>query len=158
MEGQGVIYVGLAGDGLQPGDKGRCLLRDDRAAHVLWSTGSMSGQESLVYADDLAQEARQQRAASLVEDSLEFADLQTFAVREVYETQGEAGVINQMAQLGHLTAFSDIAEEAIALVATLIRQDPSFREVTASLDDEEGESVIRLASACLIRDAFTEAE
>jgi uncharacterized protein YoaH (UPF0181 family) len=157
MEGQGVIYVGLAAEGLQPGDKGRCLLRDNRAAHVLWSTGGLAGQESLVYADDLSAEA-QQRAASLVEDSLEFASLQTFSVRDVYETQGEAGVINAMAQLGHLAAFSDIAEEAIALVAARIRQDPSFREVTATLDEEEGESVIRLASACLIRDAFAETE
>jgi hypothetical protein len=40
-------------------------------------------------------------------------------------------------------------------VASRIRADASFRVVIADLDDDEAESVLRLASACLIRDAFT---
>jgi hypothetical protein len=32
--------------------------------------------------------------------------------------------------------------------------DPSFRAVTGQLDYDEAEAVVRLASVCLMRDAF----
>jgi hypothetical protein len=156
-EGQGVVFDGPESEGIVRGDQGTLLARDGaHAAHVLWATGSRAGDTTLVWEADLAAVGR--RTASLIEDSLEFGGLTSFAVREVYDTEGETGVLNAMAQIGHLQTFASIAEEALAMITARIRQDPSFREVCAQLDEEEGESLVRLASACLIRDAFGEPE
>lgn len=148
-EGQRVTYVGYDTAEVQQGAQGQLLAYATRdTGHVLWE----SGQASLVDLADLT--PARQVTASVLDDSLEVGGLSTFAVRQVYETQGEAGVLNAMASSGHLAAFGPIAEEALTLVSSRIRQDPSFREVLAYLDEEEGEAVLRLASACLIRDAF----
>lgn len=147
-EGQEITWVGL-GDESTEGDRGQLLaFAGKTSAHVLWTTGSRAGSTTLEDVDDLT------AVASLVEDSLEVGSMQTFAARQVFETQGEAGVLNAMARLGHLTGFPTIAEEAFGLISSRIRMDPSFRQVTAQLDDEEGEALVRLASVCLIRDAF----
>jgi hypothetical protein len=155
-EGDRVTYTGPQTDytELQPGAAGKILVHASSThVHLQGSSGAVY----LVSLDDLAPMGRT-AAADPLEDSLEVGGISTFAVREVYETDGETGVINAMATLGHLSAFGEIAEEALMLVTARIRQDPSFREVLAHLDDEEGESVLRMAAACLVRDAFHEAE
>lgn len=151
IEGQSVQFAAPDFDGVAQGDHGRLLVLDQHTAHVLWTTGSRAGQATMVDAADLT---GTRVVASGLEDSLEMGGLTSFAVRETYETQGEAGVLNAMAQVGHLAAFADIAEEALVTVASRIRHDPSFREVLSHLDDEAGESLLRLATACLLRDAF----
>lgn len=155
-DGQRVSYVGQEVDGLAMGDRGEVLSAAQDASHVLWSTGKRAGFVDLVDHLDLA--TTQKKVAVTVEDglddSLDVGTLSVSATREVYDEAGETGVLNTMAEAGHLTSFAAIAQEAHDLITMRIRQDPSFRAVTAQLDDEEGESVIRLAAAVLMRDAF----
>jgi hypothetical protein len=40
------------------------------------------------------------------------------------------------------------------MVAGRIRKDPSFAEVIAMLDPDEGDSLVEVASVALLRDAF----
>jgi hypothetical protein len=152
IEGEEVTYVGPDTDQVHQGARGQLLAYASHdVAHVLWDTSKTA---SLVEVEDLT--PARPITATVLDDSLEVGGLSTFAVRATFDAQGEYGVLNAMAQLGHLGAFGVIAEEALAVVASRIRQDPSFREVLSHLDEEEGESVLRLASACLIRDAFGE--
>lgn len=148
-EGSRAIYVGPPSpDGLSTGDAGVVLaLASHTAAHL-----QVGSRIFLVETEDLTPQSHMASRDPL-DDSLEVG-LSTFAVRQVYDAEGSTGVINAMAQLGHLTDFGEIAEEALAMVAARIRQDPSFRAVLASLDEDEGEGVLRLAAACLVRDAF----
>lgn len=149
-EGEEVTYVGPDTEGLRTGDVGTLMmLASATAAHVQAPNQGIY----LVDVYDLAP-ATASRTVDPLADSLEFGGLTTFATRQVYDLGGSTGVINAMAQAGHLTGFGDIAEEALALVASRIRQDPSFRAVTASLEDEEAEDVLRTAAASLIVDAF----
>lgn len=156
-EGQQVTYVGLGTDSLASGDKGTLVaFAGQSAAHVWWRTGRAEGQATIEYLDDLSTGHTASRDP--LEDSLEVGGLTVQGVRETYATQGEAGVLNVMAEAGHLAAFSEYAEEALSLVASRIRQDPSFREVTGQLEEEAGEALLRLAAICLIRDAFGQPE
>lgn len=150
-----VAYTGTDWDGITLGDQGTVISADGSVNHVLWATGARTGQVVPVYDYDLSQIGGRS-ASAVLEDSLEVGSLTAFAAREVYDDGGEVAVLNQMVDHGHLAAFADIAERAISMVSSEIRQDPSMRAVLAQLDEEEGESVLRLASACLIRDAFGE--
>lgn len=149
-----VTYIGMdVGEGPSLGDQGRVISADGGVCHVLWSTGAVEHQVTAHYDSDLSL-AGHTASADGLEDSLEVGGLVTFSVRNVYDSGGSPAVVNQMAEMGHLGAFSEYAEEAIALVAARVRQDPSVRAVTANLEEDEAEHVYRLASACLIRDAF----
>lgn len=154
-EGAMVSWVGPGVDGYEEGDTGRLLaFASHTHAHVMWSTGAREGQADLVAIEDLTTKRMAQR--DLLADSLEVGGLEAFAVRQVMDAEGEAGVLNTMSALGHLTAFSSIAADIMTSVSARIRQDPSFRAVTAHLDDDEAEALIRLATTCLVRDAFTD--
>lgn len=156
-EGQQVTYVGPGTDRLSRGDTGMLMaFAGGEGGHVLWRTGRAEGEATLEYLEDLS--TGHTATHDPLEDSLEVGGLAMQGVRETYATEGEAGVLNVMAEAGHLAAFSDIAEEALSLVASRVRQDPSFREVTGQLDEEAGEALLRLASICLIRDAFGDPE
>lgn len=154
-EGQRVTYIGPEAEGgLLPGETGKLLMMaSSNSAHVQMGNGAVY----LVMTDDLV-EARKQAVRDPLDDSLEVGSISVFAARQVYDIEGAEGVVNQMADYGHLASFSEIAEEAISMVASRIRQDVSFREVLSSLDEEEGEAVLRVASAALIRDAFGDHE
>lgn len=148
-----VTFTGADGEGPTLGDQGRVLSADGGVCHVLWSTGAVAHQVTAHYESSLALAGRQVTDHGL-EDSLEVGGLVTFSARNIFDTGGSPAVVNQMAEMGHLGSFRDIAEEAIALVAARVRQDPSVRAVTSALEDDEAEDVVRLASACLIRDSF----
>jgi hypothetical protein len=153
-EGQKVAYTGPANEGLILGDHGRLLVLASGSAHVSWETGTLAGQITPVALYDLSPARSVMTVQSDLDDSLDVAGITLVAARDLYDADGEVGVINAMAESGHLAAFQDIAEDALALVASRVRNDVSFREVLGQLDDEEGERVIRFAAACLIRDAF----
>lgn len=157
-EGTKVSYTGMDEGGLSMGDQGRVLSSAGAVTHVMWSTGSLAHQVTPVYDHDLASLGSQQAVSDALEDSLDVGGLMSFSARRAFDVGGEVAVLNEMAEAGHLASFSQIAEEAITHVAARIRQDASFRAVAADLDEEEAESVLRLASACLIRDAFGEGE
>ena len=151
-EGSKVSYTGMDADGVTLGDQGRVLATDGSRAEVLWYTGARTNQVTVADGYDLV--VTGSRVADSLEDSLEVGGLVTFSARHTYDQGGEVALLNQMAEAGHLAAFADIAEDALNLVASRLRHDASFRAVTAQLDEEEAEGVLRLASSCLIRDAF----
>lgn len=150
-EGQVVAFTGYGGhEGQTLGDLGRVVSVDGNVVAVHWENGKVAS----VYDHDLAIQSR--GGMTSLDDSLDVGGLVTFAAREAFDVNGPVGVVNALASGGHMAAFADIAEEALDLVASRVRSDPSIRAVTAQLDDEEGEAVIRLASAALIRDAYGE--
>jgi hypothetical protein len=148
-EGQRVVYVGYVDDSLL-GREGKVLACTDTSAHVKWTSGSIS----LHAVDELEPIAPGVTVESALDDSLEVGGIDILAAREVYDAYGPVGVLNDMAEAGRLSSFMEVAEEALALVANRIRHDPSFSQITAQLGDEDGEQLVRLASAVLIRDAF----
>lgn len=153
-EGSNVSYAGVDGDDLLTGDQGRVLSVADTVAHVLWATGSCVNRVLPVYDTDLVSLGSSEAAQDVLGDCLEVGGLVTFSSRQAYDTGGEVAVLDAMAEAGHLAMFADVAQDALALVASRIRSDASFRAVVADLDEDEAESVLRLASACLVRDAF----
>lgn len=155
VEGAKVAWVGPEVDGYEVGDSGSLLAFASGAyAHVTWATGSHSGETEIVSIEDIS--TGHVAAKDPLADSLDMGGLVSFSARQVMDTEGEAGVLNAMASMGHLTAFSSIAEDVMSQVAAQVRQDPSFRAVASQLDEDEAEALIRLATTCLIRDAFTE--
>jgi hypothetical protein len=98
---------------------------------------------------------RQGTLEDALDDSLDIAGLGTFTARQLYDETGPTGLLNAMADAGHLAAFQDIAEDALALIAERLRTSSAFTTLAAHLDDDEAEQMVRLASATLIRDAFT---
>lgn len=160
-DGQRVSYIGDGREGLALGDKGQVLVVEGRSSHVLWATGSLKGQVTLTDHFDIVAQGKAQTVASFdpeQDDSLEVGGITTTAVRDLYDADGEAGVLNWMANAGHLASFQAIAEEAHTFIVARLRQDPSFQVVANNLDDDENESVIRLAASVLLRDAFGESE
>lgn len=152
-EGAKVAYTGAEGDGLVVGDRGKVVSADGTVCHVLWSTGAKVHQITPHYEASLVTMSGFTDDHGL-EDSLDVGGLVTFSARNSFDAGGSIQVVSELADLGHLAAFSEIAEEAISLISARVRQDPSFRVATADLDEDEAEQVFRLASACLIRDAF----
>lgn len=154
-EGQKVSYIGPATASILMGDQGTVLQSDDRSAHVLVSTGKMTGQIMLLDQYDIAVLGKQ---ASLVEDGLDDSlDVGTIAATGVlgaYDEEGEVGVLNALAAEGRLDGFEEIAQDALGLIQARLRQDPAIRACVAQLGDEAGERLISLASSVLLRDAF----
>lgn len=149
-EGQRVAFVGDPQDGLQVGDCGKVLSSAEEGSHVLWSSGSRTGEVFLVENLDLVTSGATPRTY----DDLDSGSLVTIAVRDVYEGMGHVGLLNALNDEGHLATFAPIAEEAMQMVAARIRQDPSIGEVLASLDSDEGQEFVTLAVSVLLRDAF----
>ncbi len=155
-DGQKVSYIGPDDEGLTLGDVGQLISGGTRSSHVMWSTGVRSGLMMLVDNQDLAPAGRSITALADdgLDDSLDVGSLDVTAARDVFDMEGEAGLLSVMAEQGHLSSFSSIAEEAVTLVSTRIRNDPSFRAVAAHLDDEEADRLVSLATVVLVRDAF----
>lgn len=153
-EGAKVAYTGTETGGMAVGDRGKVVVVDGTVCHVLWTSGSKEHQITPHYESSLVSISATSDFG--LDDSLEVGGLMTFSARNSFDAGGSVQVVDEMAEMGHLASFSEIAEEAIALVAARVRQDPSFRAVTAELDEDEADEVFRLASACLIRDAFKE--
>lgn len=153
VEGASVSFTGLDEGDLRQGDRGRVLSVSGPVAHIMWTTGSCADQVSPVYDSDLVLVGSLETDA--LADSLDVGALATFSARQVFDSGGEAAVINEMAEAGSLTVFAAIAEDALSMVASRIRADSSFRDVMADLEDDEAEAVLRMASICLVRDAFS---
>jgi len=157
QDGQLVSYAGADGyDELFVGDRGKILVADGEIAHVMWSTGSRSGTVTITEKDVLTASADYEMTVSgSLDDSLEVGGLTSFSSRQVWDESGPVGLLNTMVETGHLASFIDIAEEALGLVAHRIRHDSSIRVITAELDEDEAETLVRTAAAALIRDAFS---
>lgn len=159
-DGQKVSYIGPDDQGLVLGDRGEVISAAGSASHVLWTSGALKDEVVLIDNMDIAPVGKQTQAkvADGLDDSLEVGVFTVTAAREMYDEAGEVGLLNEMAAQGFLASFVAIAQEASDLIQTRIRNDPSFRAVTAQLEDEEADSLVRLASFVLVRDAFGEPE
>jgi hypothetical protein len=149
-EGAQVSYVG-DDDDLEVGDTGKVLSDAGMGSHVLWSTGKKSGEITLVHDIELVQT---EGARISYDDSFE-SGLVSVAVREVYDLGGSVALLNALNDEGHLATFAQIAEEAMALVTSRIREDLSMVEVLSALDPDEGSEFVALATTALLRDAFS---
>lgn len=153
-----VAYVGHPGRGLDIGDEGLVLSSSGSACHVRWESGGLTGQITLTATNDLVpgehSSPSAKHAYTSIEDAFGEDALVSCAVRDVYEAEGEAGLLQALAQEGHLTTLADAVEEAVGVVATRIRQDPSFQTVLGQLDDHEGDNLVNLAAVMLVREAF----
>lgn len=155
-DGCRVTYTGVKDGLLDPGDQGSILVTSGHCAHVQWKTGALAGQVLLVDTSDLETlGSRQGAVEESLDDSLEVSGLGTFTARQIYDEGGSQALLNAMADSGKLSAFQEIAEEALALVAGRIRASASFTALASHLDEDESEEMVRLASAALIRDAFS---
>lgn len=155
-DGCRVEYTGTRDGSLKQGDQGSILVVSGHCAHVQWKTGSVAGQVLPVDTVDLEALGRRQGAVEeALDDSLEVSGLGTFTARQIYDEGGPHTLLNAMADAGKLSAFQGIAEEALALVAERIRASASFAALSSHLDDDEADEMVRLASAALIRDAFS---
>lgn len=153
-DGQKVVYTGFGDPNAVEGDEGRVLTSSTTSAHVKWA----NGQYSLVPVEDLSPTGGLSVEAVL-EDSLEFhSGITLLAARDVYEDQGPEGLINHMASTGHLAAFPQIAEDTLDVISARLRQDPVFMLVVGTLDEADADTLVRMASLVLVRDAFGLAE
>jgi hypothetical protein len=154
-DGCRVRYTGMDDGALVLNDQGSVLVVSGRCAHVQWKTGARAGEVSMVDTVDLDPlGSRQGSVEEALDDSLEVSGLGPFTARQIYDEGGCEALLNAMADSGRLASFTEIAEEALALVAGRIRISPPFQTLSSHLDEDETDRVVRLASAVLIRDAF----
>lgn len=151
-DGDSVYYTGRGRDGAEVGDEGRVLAVTGGAAHVKWASGVRLGQVSLEDIEDL--EPRRGVFRTELDDNLELGSLILHAARQRYDDAGAEGVLELMASEGHLAMLVPAAEQAIEAVSHQVRHDPSLQTLATSLDDDELEAVVRLASIALIREAI----
>lgn len=155
-DGNRVEYSGLGESSLVHGDQGAVLVVSGSYAHVQWKTGALAGQVLPVHVEDLSVLGRRHGAVEeALDDSLEVSGLGTFTARQIYDEGGSEALLNILAETGKLAAFQDIAEEALNLVAGRIRSSDTFLAVTSHLEEDEAAEMVRIASAALIRDAFS---
>jgi hypothetical protein len=157
QDGCRVTYTGLGEHPLAFDDQGTVLVVSGTAAHVQWRTGALKGGVSLVDTRDLdpVSGSRPQAVENALDDSLDIAGLGTFTARQIYDEGGSEALLNAMVESGHLSSFGSIAEEALTLVEGRIRASADFHAVTSHLDETEADELVRMASAALIRDAFS---
>lgn len=166
-EGQRVAYAGEDSLRIGLGSRGKILSSGGSSAHVMWYEGTSAGQVSLVDMDDLVPDRQGRYKTSSLDphgDSMadQFdnslsepinahqAGMEVLAVRETYDSYGEDGLLNALAEAGHIAPLTHYAEEALAYVATCLRHDPGLGEVLAQLDEGEKESLlVRVASGLL---------
>ena len=153
-DGQRVSYIGSPMGDVQPGDEGRILACSSTGAHVKWA----SGEYSLVTTDDITPLLPGMSVESTLDDSLDLGGYEVTAARDIYDVEGPEGLLNEMAQAGHLASFEGYAQDALDTVTARIRQDPAFAAVASRLDEAEADHLVRLASVVLIRDAFLSPE
>lgn len=147
FDGQTVSYVGEPyGDTPTIGDIGIVVSAGHTASHVKWTTGPRK--------DTFTEMPHHEIVAATNLDPLHANTLVTFAVTEVHETRGILGIIASLSEEGHLGGFDQIAEDALAFVASRVRSDPSIQEVLASLPLEDGDDLVSVASVTLLADAF----
>lgn len=154
-DGCRVAFSGAGHGPLAQGDQGTVLVTSGHCAHVQWKTGALAGQVSLVDTLDIEPlGSRQGAVEESLDDSLEVSGLGTVTARQIYDEGGSEALLNAMAESGKLSAFREIAEEALSLVAGRIRSSASFTALSSHLEEDETDEMVRLAAAALIRDAF----
>lgn len=154
-DGAQVSYVGDGHDGRALGERGQLLTTAGRIAHVKWGDGAITPHD----VEDIAPTRAAHGAARAVvrdelDDSLDVGPVAHVGIRATYEVDGEVGVLNALAGSGQLGAFQMIAEEVASFTEQRIRQSGALHAVAGQLDEDEVDSMTRLAALVLLRDAF----
>ncbi len=152
IEGSRVSFIGDPSDQHDIGDMGLLISADSGSSHVRWTSGASEGQITFHSDEDLVVVSKERRSAYY--DSLGDDKLVRISIRNVLDRLGSVGLLNALNDDGHLSVFQPIADEAISMVSSRIRQDPSFIEVLSDLDEDEGDGFIAFATLSLLRDAF----
>lgn len=144
QEGQSVSWVG-------EGQKAHGLilaLAGKDSAHVKWASGPYSGETTLTDVYDLAPFLGQYQES---EDPMHLT-----AVRRVYDTDGDVGVLNFLASHKYLDGWQKIAADILEYAEDRIRVDASMELVDEQLSPVEANRVVQSAALTLLRDAFGE--
>jgi hypothetical protein len=133
------------------------LSADAVGSHVQWVTGARAGNVTLIPNEDIAAQGSSRTAVhDELDESLEYGSLVSIAVRDVYDIDGETGVVEAMNEAGHLASLARFAEEAVSVVAAQVRTSPAFEAVLSQLEPEEADAIVTTAAASLLRDALGE--
>jgi hypothetical protein len=153
--GDKVVYTGSEIDGLTPGVHGHVLSATAAYAHVQWLEGSRAGQVGLHSVDDLGEASSYSRTvAASLDDCLEVGSLVSLAsAQEAYEETGSDGLVEHLASGGHLSAYASVAEDVLQQVTGLLQQDPVLHQLTAQMDPDEADEVLRRAAMTLLSDS-----
>lgn len=154
-EGSRVAYAGQIGVGCPAiGDEAKVIASTPDYCHVVWQGGLRRGSIDLISAADLTPLNRMVMPGTVEADLHDTFGFEVVGMRQVFDEAGESGVLNVLAQAGHLSSLAAYAQEALEAVTAQVRTDPSIRRVLADLDADEAESVIEVAAAALLRDAY----
>lgn len=152
--GDDVVYTGREAEGLLPGAHGHVLSCTAAYAHVQWLDGARAGEVGLHRAEDLCPLVRPNAVTASLDDSLEVGSLVSLAsAQEAYEETGGEGLVAHLAAQGLLAGYSQVAEEALQLIASTLQQDPVLHQLTASMDPEEADDVFRRAATALLTES-----
>jgi len=140
-EGQTIQWIG---GGYQA--RGHIVALAGNGAHVRWTTGPNAGQMTV---DDIYDLEPYVAAKEPQEDPLHLT-----AVRNAFDAEGEAGVLNFLASNNYLDSWQKIAVDVLEFVQQRIRIDASMELVEEQLTPAEKARVVHTASLALLRDAF----
>lgn len=147
LDGTDVSYDGPdRTGGPSRGDVGRVLVADNQAAHVMWTTGAISGQVTLVeHADLESAEPKMPTAGETVREHLGHSLDYTTTPEEVLASMDADGGLDRL---------SMISDEVVEWVASRLRGLGSFRERLASLETTDGNDVVIAATRRVLADAM----
>lgn len=151
-DNQRVAYCGDGDESLGVDDRGKVISAGKTGSHVLWQTGKRAGDITLTPNFDLVSMG----GGAQIDYGLDSGSLVSFAVRDVFDRSGPGGLLSALTEEGHTASWTAIAEDAMAMVAQRIRQDPSIHEVLGQMDEDDGSEFISIATVALLRDAFRE--
>lgn len=158
VEGQRVIYAGDTDPFQQVGATGKVIALSGQAAHVQWLDGPKVGQIDLTQQYELLPErtAAEQAPMSTFDSALDSPVTATLSVRATYDESGEEGVVNVLAEAGHLAMLSEYVDEAVGTLSARIRQDPMLGDVLAQLEPDEADCLISRVASALFTDRMGE--
>lgn len=154
VEGSKVTY---AGDDpfTEVGSVGKVIALSGSAAHVQWASGSID----LVEQHELLPAHQGSMAPTTLAASFDNAlDMPGIGiqVRATYDEHGEEGLLNTLAESGHLAVLSEYVDEAVNYLASRIRIDPTFRDVLAVLEPDEASALVGKVASQILTDRITE--
>lgn len=149
LEGQEVTWVGLG----KPAHGQIIAIAGRDSAHVKWNSGPQEGSITLTDLYDIAP-----LSVVAVQEPDEGDPMHLTAVRKVYDTDGDVGVLNFLASRDYLIGWQKIAAEVLEFAEQRIRADASMDLPEEQLSTNEFNGVVASAAMTLLRDAFATGE
>lgn len=161
VEGQRVAYAGDGDLYLRVGDTGKVIAVSGSCAHVMWRTGAVAGQISLVEQDELVPDRAPGHIAgaasgALFDDTLDMPTTPTISVRATYDALGEDGLLSALNEAGHLAMMTEYVEEAVGMIVARLKADPTLSPLLGQLEVDESESLVGRVASVLLADRLQE--